>query len=541
MNTAPAPAPALDSVFPLFLVLDRYNRISAVSDQLRLEIGESCVGQRFVDGFNIKRPALAEHVPDIRQLGRQLFLFISHDGDFGMRGQLLPPTTNESNGNVTMVITPWLTWMQENRPSRLISPNSFPIADAQLELQLYLSTQQMMIDDMHNLLVDLQKATDQAVAASMVKSQFVNHISHELRTPLNGVVSAAELLKSETVSPHVEQLISVIGKSSEALLGIINQILYYSQMSAGNLTLTIKEFDPAQPGRDILEITSLLAKQHNIKIKLDIHKSLPASVLGDALRIHNVLLNLVGNAIKHCNGADVLVRISMPAQQLSARPVLLYEVQDSGPGVPAAERKRIFEPFATIANNRQSKDLTSGLGLAIVKSEVELMGGNIGVTDTPTGKGSLFWFEIPVTISHANTVAAALSSRPLEFIGTVLVVDDNQINRQLCKLQLEKFGLHVDAAESGAHAVELATLNPYQLILMDIQMPEMDGIEATRLIRQLPQHSKTPIVVWTANACETEAKTYALSGFNDTLIKPANNHSLSDMLNKWLERSANQP
>lgn len=536
MNTAPAPP--LDSVFPLYLVLDRYNRITAVSDQLRLEIGESCVGQLFIDGFIVKRPVLAAHVPDIRQLGRQLFLFITHDGDFAMRGQLLPPAADESNGNVTMVITPWLTWMQENRPSRLISSKSFPIADAQLELQLYLNTQQMMIDDMNNLLVELQKATDQAVAASMVKSQFVNHISHELRTPLNGIVSAAELLKSEAVSPHVEQLVSVIGKSSEALLGIINQILYYSQMSSGNATLSVKEFDPAQPGRDILEITSLLAKQHHIQIQLDIQKSLPASVSGDALRVHNVLLNLVGNAIKHCNGADVLVRISMPPQQLSARPVLLYEVQDSGPGVPIADRQRIFEPFATIDNTRKSKDSTSGLGLAIVKSEVELMGGNIGVTDTLTGKGSLFWFEIPVTISQVNTVAKTLSNRPLELTGTVLVVDDNQINRQLCKLQIEKFGLHVDAVDSGARAIELAKLNPYQLILMDIQMPGMDGLEATQLIRQLPQHSKTPMVAWTANACETEAKTYALSGFNDTLIKPVNNHSLSDMLSKWLLKTA---
>jgi signal transduction histidine kinase len=536
MNTALAPA--LDSVFPLYLVLDQYNRIAAVSDQLRLEIGESCLGQLFIDGFIVKRPVLAAHVPDIRQLARQLFLFITHDGDFAMRGQLLPSSAEEKNGTVTMVITPWLTWMQENRPSRLISPKSFPIADAQLELQIYLNTQQMMIDDMNNLLVDLQKATDQALAATMVKSQFVNHISHELRTPLNGIVSAAELLKSEVVSPHVEQLVTVIGKSSEALLGIINQILYYSQMSSGNATLTIKEFDPAQPGRDILEITSLLAKKHHIQTQLDIQKSLPASVSGDALRVHNVLLNLVGNAIKHCNGADVLIRISMRPENLSARPVLLYEVQDSGPGVPIADRQRIFEPFATIDNTKTSKDSTSGLGLAIVKSEVELMGGNIGVTDTHTGKGSLFWFEIPVTITKKNAVAITLSSRPLALAGTVMVVDDNPINRQLCKLQIQKFGLQVDTAESGAQAIELATLNPYELILMDIQMPEMDGLQATRLIRQLPQHRATPMVAWTANACETEAKTYGLSGFNDTLIKPVSNQSLSDMLTKWLPESA---
>jgi len=536
MNTALAPA--LDHVFPLYLVLDQYNNIISVSDQLRFEIGENCVGKLFTNGFAVKRPVLAAHVPDIRQLPRQLFLFVTHDGNFAMRGQLLTPPEDENNGNVTMVITPWLTWMQENRPSRMVSPKSFPIADAQLELQLYLNTQQIMIDDMNHLLVDLQNATEQAVAASMAKSQFVNHISHELRTPLNGIISAAELLKSEAVSPHAEQLVTVIGKASEALLGIINQILYYSQMSSGNVTLTIKEFDPAQPGRDILQITSLLAKQHNIAIQLDIHKSLPESVSGDALRVHNVLLNLVGNAIKHCDGADVLIRISMQPQHHSARPVLLYEVQDSGPGVPIADRQRIFEPFATIGNTIKSKESTSGLGLAIVKSEVELMGGNTGVTDTHTGKGSLFWFEIPVTVNSKNAIAATLSSGPLAFAGNVLVVDDNQINRHLCKLQIEKFGLHVDTAESGAQAFELATLNSYRLILMDIQMPEMSGMQATRLIRQLPQHRSTPMVAWTANACETEAKTYGLSGFDDTLIKPVSKQSLSDMLTKWLPESA---
>lgn len=533
----PAPAPALDSVFPLYLVLDKHNSVKFVSDQLRLEIGADCLGELFVNAFIVKRPVLAAHVPDLRLLGRQLFLLITHNGDFAMRGQLLP--TSPSDEDVIMVITPWLTWMQENRPSRLVSPKSFPIADAQLELQLYLNTQQMMIDDMNNLLVNLQKATDEAMAASQVKSQFVNHISHELRTPLNGIVSAAELLKNETVNPHVEQLIAVIGKSSEALLGIINQILYYSQMSSGNSALNIKEFDPAQSGRDILQITSLLAKQHNIKIQLDIRNPLPESVSADALRIHNVLLNLVGNAIKHCNGADVLIRVSLRAQKNPKRPLLLFEVQDSGPGIPIADRQRIFEPFATAGKLNTSKDSTSGLGLAIVKSDVELMGGSIGVTDTNTGKGSLFWFEIPVTMNPESAVAATLSNKPVTLTGTVLLVDDNQINRQLCKLQIQKFGLQADTAESGAHAIELAALKPYQLILMDIQMPEMSGQQATRLIRQLPFHSTTPIIAWTANACETEAKTYVLSGFNDTLIKPVNHQSLSNMLTKWLPEAVN--
>lgn len=527
-----APVPALDSVFPLYLVLDKQNRIKFVSDQLKQEIGNNYQGKHFVSGFIVKRPVLAAHVPDIRLLGRQLFLFITQDGDFAMRGQLLPSSPDDED--VTMVVTPWLTWMQENRPSRLVSPKSFPVADAQLELQLYLNTQQMMIDDMNNLLVNLQTATDQAVAANKVKSQFVNHISHELRTPLNGIVSAAELLKTETVNPHVEQLISVIGKSSEALLGIINQILYFSQISSGNVTLTLKEFDPAQLGRDVLDITRLLAQQNNIQIQLLIEQPLPESVTADALRIHNVLLNLVGNAIKHCNGADVLIKITMNTAQGSARPSLMFEVQDSGPGVPIADRQRIFEPFATVNKPKRTSESTSGLGLAIVKSEVELMSGRIGVTDTPSGKGSSFWFDIPVTVTSRATIPQSLDISKTLFSGSVLIVDDNEINLRLCKLQLQKLGLQVDAAASAAQAIELATHNRYQLILMDIQMPEMDGQQATRLIRQLPHYKHAPVIAWTANACEVEAKSYVSSGFSDTLVKPVSNQSFRNMLIKWL-------
>lgn len=527
-----APIPALDNVFPLYLVLDKQNCIKFVSDQLRQEIGNSYQGEQFVSGFIVKRPVLIAHVANIRLLERQLFLFITRDGDFAMRGQLLPPSPDDED--VTMVVTPWLTWMQENRPSRLVSPKSFPVADAQLELQLYLNTQQMMIDDMNNLLVNLQTATDQAVAANNVKSQFVNHISHELRTPLNGIVSAAELLKTETVSPHVEQLISVISKSSEALLGIINQILYFSQISSGKVTPTLKEFDPAQLGIDVLDITSVLAHQNHVQLRLQIEQPLPESVTADALRIHNVLLNLVGNAIKHCAGADVLIKISMNTAKGSARHSLLFEVQDSGPGVPIADRQRIFEPFATLNKPKKARESTSGLGLAIVKSEVELMSGRIGVTDTPSGKGSSFWFEIPVTVTSKATTPQSLYNSKTLFSGSVLIVDDNEINLRLCKLQLQNLGLQVDAAESAAHAIELAKHNQYQLILMDIQMPEMDGLQATRLIRELPEYKNAPVIAWTANACEAEAKSYVSSGFSDSLVKPVSNQSFRNMLIKWL-------
>ncbi|MDP2285353.1 MAG: response regulator [Pseudohongiella sp.] len=526
--------PVLDSVFPLYLMLDKHNRVKFISHQLMLEIGNDCLGQRFGDWFIVKRPVFTAHVPDISLLGRQLFLFITQDGGFAMRGQLL--SNSQASEDVTMVITPWLTWMQENRPDRALSPKCFPVADAQLELQLYLNTQQMMMDDMNNVLLDLQAATDKAVAASSVKSKFVNHISHELRTPLNGILSAAELLKHEPASQHVQQLISVIGKSSEALLGIINQILYYSQISSGNLTLAIKEFDPAQLCRDVLDITTVLAKQHGIQIRLSLKAPLADRVSADAVRIHNVLLNLVGNAIKHCDGADVLIGVSMQSSKGSANHKLRFEVQDSGPGVPLGDRARIFEPFATVGNQKKFKESASGLGLTIVKSEVELMGGNIGVSDTPTGKGSLFWFDVPVSQSSITFAEDQVNTSHVNLSGTVLVVDDNQINLQLCKLQIQKFGLQADSAESGARAVELAAHNQYQLILMDIQMPDMNGQEATHLIRQMSHNLEVPIIAWTANACEEEAKTYISAGFSDTLIKPVSNQSLRSVLEKWIGR-----
>ncbi|MDP2285814.1 MAG: response regulator, partial [Pseudohongiella sp.] len=309
----------------------------------------------------------------------------------------------------------------------------------------------------------------------------------------------------------------------------------------GNLTLTIKEFDPAQLCRDVLEITTVLAKQHGIQIQMSLTQPLPDRVSADAVRIHNVLLNLVGNAIKHCDGADVLIGVSMQAAQGSANHKLRFEVQDSGPGVPLADRERIFEPFATVGKQKKFKESASGLGLTIVKSEVELMGGNIGVSDTPTGKGSLFWFDVPVSQSTITFAEDKFNASHVNLSGTVLVVDDNQINLQLCKLQIQKFGLQVDGAESGARAVELAAHNQYQLILMDIQMPDMNGQEATHLIRQMSHNHEVAIIAWTANACEEEAKTYLSTGFNDMLIKPVSNQSLRSVLEKWIVRDCQKP
>jgi signal transduction histidine kinase/CheY-like chemotaxis protein len=526
------PTPSLDTVFPLYLVMDHDSKVRFISAQLAEEIGTGCLGQKFGDWFIVKRPILATHAPDITLLQRQMFLFITQDGAFAMRGQLLPP--EPADNDVTMVITPWLTWIQENRPDRAVSPKSYPVADAQLELQLYLNTQQMMMEDMNTLLLDLQKATNQAVAANSVKSQFVNRISHELRTPLNGILSAAELLQHESASSHAQQLIKVISKSSEALLGIINQILYYSQISSGNLVVVAKEFDPVQLCRDVLHITSALARQHNITIKLEVKEPIPETVSADAQRIHDVLLNLVGNAIKHCDGADVVISVSMQTESLAGTPKLLFEVQDSGPGILPADRVRIFEPFATVAGRNMHGESASGLGLAIAKSEVELSGGNIGITDTPTGEGSLFWFDLPVKIVIKRPTEIKVEDTDIRFSGAVLLVDDNSLNLQLCKLQIERFGLDVDVSTSASDAIELATQHRYRLILMDIQMPEMDGKEATRILRQMPQYAGTPIVAWTANACEIEAKSYYLSGFSDTLIKPVNIQSLRSMLLKWL-------
>jgi CheY-like chemotaxis protein len=250
-----------------------------------------------------------------------------------------------------------------------------------------------------------------------------------------------------------------------------------------------------------------------------------------------VLLNLVGNAIKHCNGADVLIKVSLNSIPETSKTSLLFEIQDSGPGVPIADRHRIFEPFATLNKPKNNSAPTSGLGLAIVKSEVELMSGHIGITDTPSGKGSLFWFDIPVTVNVTASIPPSQDNSQIRFSGSVLIVDDNEINLRLCMLQLQKWGLHVDAAESAAKAIELARHNQYQLILMDIQMPEMDGQQATRLIRQFPQYRDAPVIAWTANACEIEAKSYVISGFSDTLVKPANNQSFRNMLIKWLPAS----
>jgi two-component system, sensor histidine kinase len=525
----------LDTLFPLYLVLNDQDEVSYLSQALAAEIGDDAIGKHFQLAFSVTRPLLRAPLTALKNFSNQLFLFNIPGKTFAMRGALVDSLRR--NQRQVMVVTPWLTWMQEHQAQRAVSANSFPILDAQMELQLYLSSQQLMMSDLHSLLAQLKIASSDALAASAAKSEFMNHVSHELRTPLNGIVGATELLSQHSLDEASAQLVSVIRQSSAGLLTVINQVLDYSRLAAKDEPLQISTFEPVRLCQDVIDVLTIEAFRQQTRLLLKCSSEQAPAVSGDTMKIRNVLLRLTSNAIKHGGSGDVMITHQVSPPDHNGRAWLRIEVEDQGPGIPALHRARIFEPFQTLSSDNPESGPSPGLGLAMARTEVRLMGGEIGLEPAPSGQGCLFWFQVPVTAELAfNLAEPAGQSVAGDVIcrqSRILLVDDNIINLQLAKIQLERLGVSVDTATSGKDALEKASQQQYTMILMDIQMPGMSGTDTSILLRKLPSYINVPIIAWTANSSTTELSRYQLAGINDTLAKPASMVMLKKLLDKW--------
>ena len=360
-----------------------------------------------------------------------------------------------------------------------------------------------------------------AAQASQAKSQFLAAMSHEIRTPLTGVLGMADLLAAADLPEKERRYADAIRTSGRHLLSVINDILDFTRIEAGKIELEQVDFSIPEVIESVRSLMAPQAAERGLTLKLDLTSPPDLVVQGDPTRLRQVLLNLVGNALKFTHQGGVIVRTASRPADGNGMVLLRFEVQDTGIGIAPDKQGNLFESFTQADRSTSRTYGGSGLGLAICKRLVQAMGGTIGVESTP-GRGSTFWFEIPFARGDAAAAAKRSTSEPASIRPLrVLVVDDVAVNRELLEEMLARHGHEVLLAEDGAAAVELAARERPDVVLMDVQMPVMDGMEATRRIRRLPPPAgAVPILALTANVMAAERERYLACGMDRCLTKP---------------------
>lgn len=395
-----------------------------------------------------------------------------------------------------------------------------------------------------NRTAELAAAKDAAESASLAKSAFLANMSHELRTPMNGVMGMIDLAKRRMADAKGLDQLDKAKLSAQRLLAVLNDILDLSKIEAERMVLEEMPIQLSHNAENIVGTLGHKATEKRLTLAVDFPAELANTPLkGDPLRLGQILINLVGNAIKFTEKGTVTLRARSVGE--TAEAVLVrFEVSDTGIGIEPEAQSRLFRSFEQADNSMTRKYGGTGLGLAICKRLVQLMGGEIDVESTP-GQGSTFWFVVPLkkretkAVPSAPTITGLAASQRLQadYAGTrILLAEDEPIAHEISRSLLEDVGLVVDIAEDGQQALTLAGQNTYALILMDMQMPVMNGVEATQAIRAESLNNTTPILAMTANAFDEDRQACLDAGMNAHIAKPVDPDSLYETLLGWLER-----
>ena len=397
-------------------------------------------------------------------------------------------------------------------------------------------------------LKEAEEARSHAEAASLIKDAFLANMSHELRTPMNAVIGLSYLCLQTDLSGKQRDYLQKINGSAKSLLGILNDILDISKIEAGKMEMDRIPFELEEVMGNLSTIVGVRSQEKNIEFRLETAPNVPSSLIGDPLRLGQVLINLAGNAVKFTEKGEVLVRVDLEKES-DDQVTLRFTVKDSGIGMSKKEIDNLFRPFTQADTSITRKFGGTGLGLSISKRLVEMMGGRIWVEST-SGSGSKFIFT--ARFHHAGTsgwdslasgrfkIAGAQFNQALvsQFRGArILLVEDDEINQQVAREMLESYGIQVALAVNGEEAIARLKEEQFDGVLMDMQMPVMDGVSTTREIRKNPQYAEMPIIALTANVMVRDQKEILAAGMNDHIGKPIDPDRLVAILAKWVHPS----
>jgi len=381
-----------------------------------------------------------------------------------------------------------------------------------------------------------REARREAERANRAKTDFLAVMSHEIRTPLTSISGFVNMLmSSDNLTREQRRFVDLIGTANAALQTVVDDILDFSKVESGQIELESRKFAPRTLVHDTLAITTVVAAEKNLRLRYFIERDTPEWVMGDDSRLRQVLLNLLNNAIKFTSSGSIEVRLVTELSS-AGESKLRFSVLDTGVGIPDEQQKRLFKQFSQADNSISRRFGGTGLGLAICKRLVNLMGGDIGVASVE-GRGSTFWFNVPLVEAHAPTWEADEIAEPEEVgaVGTrILVVDDIAANREIVKAYLGERGYRVDTVGSAVDAIQMLGAETFDIVLMDIQMPVMDGITATKRIRALPKPMRdVPILAMTGNVLPTQVKAFLEAGMNDHVAKPISRAKLFHSVRLW--------